>query len=119
MTLSGRAERLSVYLDQTAHHGRVSTFVSIVERARALHMAGLTVLQGVEGFGGSARIHRRHALAARDDVPVVIIVVDTAERIDALLAETEPLLSHGMVVRQPVDVVLHRGGGSRRRGTDP
>lgn len=118
MTLSGTAERLTVYLDQTAHHGRVSAFVAIVERARALHMAGATVLQGVEGFGGSSRVHRRHPLAVSDDVPVTITVVDTAERIDVLVSELEPLLSHGMVVRQPVEVVLHRGGGSRPKGTD-
>jgi hypothetical protein len=51
MTLARRAERLSIYLLQTSHHGRSADYVEVVARARQTGMAGVTVLQGSEGFG--------------------------------------------------------------------
>jgi PII-like signaling protein len=118
VTLPRAAERLTIYLEETAHHGRVAEFVGIIERARALGMAGAIGVQGIEGFGGSARIHRRHSLSLKEDVPVVITIVDTPERIDRFLPEVERLMPRGLVLRQPVEVVLHRGAepSSRRPG---
>jgi len=108
VTLPAKAERLTVYLDQPARHGGVAGFVEIVRRARLMGMAGATVLQAVEGFGESVGVHRRHALAVKDDVPVVITIIDTPERIDAFVPEIEHLMPHGLLVRQPVEVVIHR-----------
>lgn len=110
MTLPRHAERLTIYLEQTEHRGRVSEFVEIVEKARALGLAGATVVQGAEGFGGSARVHRRHTLAVKADVPVVVTIVDTPEQIDRFLPEVEHLMPRGLVLRQPVEVVIHRSG---------
>ena len=110
MTLPRNAERLTIYLEQTEHHGRVSEFVEIVEKARALGLAGATVVQGMEGFGGSARVHRRHSLSVKADVPVVVTIIDTAEQIDRFLPEVEHLLPRGLILRQPVEVVIHRSG---------
>lgn len=117
MTLPRQAERLTIYLEQTEHHGGVPEFVEIVERARAAGLAGATVAQGMEGFGGSAQLHRRRAFSVRADVPVVVTIVDTTERVDRFLAEVEHLMARGLIVRQPVEVVIHRrgapGGGRR------
>ncbi len=105
-----RAERLTIYVEQTLHRGRVPAFVEIVERARAAGLAGATVVQGVEGFGGSARIHRGHPLSVRADVPMVVTIVDTPEQIERFVPEIEKLVSRGLIVRQPVEVVVHRWG---------
>jgi PII-like signaling protein len=118
-SLPRNAERLTIYLEQTEHHGDVSEYVEIVERARRDGLAGATVVQGVEGFGGAASVHRRHALAVKDDAPVVITVVDTAEKIGAFLYEVERLLPHGLVVRQSVEVVIHRRGGQASGPSTP
>lgn len=118
-SLPRNAERLTIYLEQTEHHGRVSEYVEIVELARRRGLAGATVVQGAEGFGGAASVHRRHALAVKDDVPVVITLVDAAEKIDAFLYEVERLLPHGLVVRQPVEVVIHRRGGRAPKASTP
>jgi PII-like signaling protein len=106
LTLPRHAERLTIYLEQTEHHGGVAEYVEIVERARKHGLAGATVVQGVEGFGRSARVHRRHVLAVKSDVPVVITIVETPEQIDRFLPEVERLVPRGLVIRQPVEVVI-------------
>lgn len=113
MTLPSKSERLTIYLEETEHHGRVSQFVEIVEKARAVGMAGATVVRGAEGFGGSAQVHRRHALAVKADVPVVITIVDTTEQIDRFLPDVEHLMPRGLIVRQLVEVAIHRRGEPR------
>ena len=118
MTLPSRAERLTIYLSETDHHGRVPVFVEIVERARRTGLAGAIVLQGIEGFGRSTKVHRWHALGMEEDVPVTIVVVDETEKIDQFLVDIDPLLEHGLVLRQPVQVVLHRSGRSPDRDRD-
>jgi PII-like signaling protein len=110
LTLPRNAERLTIYLEQTEHHGGVSEFVEIVEQARKYGLAGATVLQGEKGFGGSARMHRRHSLSIKADVPVVITIVDAPEQIDRFLPEVEHLMPRGLVLRQQVEVVIHRRG---------
>lgn len=110
MTLPTSVQRLTIYLGQTERHGTVPAYVEIVERARRLGLSGATVLQGVEGFGGSALVHRRRRLAARADGPVVITVVDAPEQIERLLADVERFLRNGLTIRKQVQVVVHRSG---------
>lgn len=116
MTLPTNAERLTIYLEQTDRRRGVPEYVEIVERARALGLAGATVIQGTEGFGGSALLHRRARLALRADIPVVVTIIDMPEQIDRFLAEVEQLLPRGLILRQPVEVVIHRAGGRNPEG---
>lgn len=113
------AERLTIYLSGTRHKGRVADYVEIVRRARETGLAGAMVIQGTEGFGNSARVHRRGGLTLSDDVPVAVTVIDTCGRISRFLADIEPLVQSGKVVRQPTEIVIQRGGprrsGGRRR----
>ncbi|MDA8047757.1 MAG: DUF190 domain-containing protein [Actinomycetota bacterium] len=119
MTLPRNAERLTIYLEQTERHGRIPEFVEIVGRARRLGLAGATVVPGVEGFGGSARVHRRRGLGVKADVPVVIMIVDTSDHIDRLLFEAGHLIWGSAVVRQPVEVIVHRHGRTGPEVGDP
>jgi PII-like signaling protein len=63
---------------------------AIVERCRALKIAGATVLRGVEGYGGTAVIHREHLV--KHDLPITVLVVDSAEQIFALVPVLEQML---------------------------
>ena len=110
-----QAERLTIYLSQTEHTGPAPDHVAIVERARRSGLAGATVIKGVSGFGLSSRVHRRHAFGIGEEVPVAVTIIDSPHRIGAFLAEVEPLLGDGRVVRQPTEIVIERprriGGG--------
>lgn len=96
---------LLVYLEETDRCGRRPAYAEVVDRARKAGLAGATVLRGVEGFGASSRVHRQHRLALAEDVPVVVVVVDADERVDALVAEVTALLPTALVVRKPVEMI--------------
>ncbi len=72
-------------------------------------LAGATVLRGIEGFGASSHIHTTRILRLSEDLPVVIVIVDIAERIDAFLPQLDELITEGLIVREQIDIVSYRG----------
>jgi PII-like signaling protein len=109
MTLQGTARRMTVYVgeDDTWHHKPL--YSEIVHRAHRAGLAGATVLRGVEGYGaGSSRIHTSRILSLSEDLPVVVVLIDRPERIDAFLPQVEEVLAEGLVTLEDVEVALHR-----------
>jgi PII-like signaling protein len=109
MTLQGTARRMTVYVgeDDTWHHKPL--YSEIVHRAHRAGLAGATVLRGVEGYGaGSSRIHTSRILSLSEDLPVVVVLIDSPERIDAFLPQVEEVLAEGLVTLEDVEVALHR-----------
>lgn len=90
--------RLTIHLTQADHfqeHGHVRHTplgTEIVLRAHHAAMAGATTVHGVEGFGHSHKIHRQPVWGLVDRAPIVIMIVDTQERIDAFIAANQELL---------------------------
>jgi PII-like signaling protein len=109
MRLDGRGERLTIFVGETDQFGHHPLYTEIVERAHAAGLAGATVLRGIEGFGASSHIHTTRILRLSEDLPVVIVIVDTTERIDAFLPALDELISEGLVVREEIDIVWYRG----------
>lgn len=81
MKLSGPAVRLTIMIGESDQWHHRPLFTEIVHRAHASGLAGATVLRGVESFGASSRIHTTRLLSLSEDLPVVVLIVDTAERI--------------------------------------
>ena len=79
----------------------------IVLRARELHLAGATVLRGIMGFGKNSRIHTAHLLDLSTDLPVVIEIVDTQDKIEAFMPEVDRLVSEGLVTLEKVNVIKY------------
>lgn len=115
MKVAGSGERLMIYVDESEHHGDLPVYAAIVERAQQAGLAGATVLRGLEGFGAHSHLHNQHALPVGDHAPMVVIVVDTEERIERFLPELDALVDEALVVRQPVDVVAYRRDSSGHR----
>lgn len=112
MTLSGPARRLTVFLDEddTWHHRPLYT--EIVHRAHKAGLVGASVFRGIEGYGASNHIHTSRILSLSDDLPVAVVVIDTAENIDAFLPRLDELAFEGLVVVE--DVHVHRRTGRPR-----
>jgi PII-like signaling protein len=87
----------------------------IVRRAHAAGLAGASVFRGVEGYGASNHIHTTRILSLSDDLPMAIVIVDTAEAIRAFLPQLDELITEGLVVIEDIEVVKYvgRGGPSR------
>jgi PII-like signaling protein len=109
VTLSGPALRLTVVVGEGDHVHHRSVATEVVHRAHAAGLAGATVLRGVEGFGASSRIHTSRLLSLSEDLPIVVVLVDVRERIEAFLPQVEELVTGGLVTLEEVRVVRHVG----------
>ncbi len=115
MKIEGPALRLTVFVgEDDTWHGRPLS-AEIVHRAHRAGLAGATVLRGTEGFGTSSRVHTSRLLSLAEDLPVLVVIIDTAERIDAFLPTVDELVTEGLVVLDDVHVHAHR----HRRGSRP
>ncbi|MCL2731771.1 MAG: DUF190 domain-containing protein [Actinomycetia bacterium] len=109
--------RLTVLIGEsdTWHHKPL--FTEIVHRAHRAGLAGASVFHGVEGFGASSRIHTSRLLSLSEDLPVAVVVIDTEDRIRAFLPELDELVTEGLVVLDPCEVIRYTGrGGSGGAG---
>ncbi len=100
---------LRVFLGESDQwHGR-PLYEAIVLKARELHLAGATVLRGPMGFGAHSRLHTATGLRLSEDLPVVIEIVDSKEKIDELLPHIDEMVTEGLVTLEKVQVIKYRG----------
>lgn len=116
MRLTGTALRLTIMIGESDRWHHKPLYTEIVHRAPKAGLAGATVLQGVEGFGATSLIHSARLLSLSDDLPVVIIMVDTHGRIDAFLPQLEELVSEGLVILDDCQVIRYVGAGQQIPG---
>ncbi|WP_101782887.1 DUF190 domain-containing protein [Nonomuraea indica] len=109
MTLSGRAVRLTILVDDTDTWHHRPMFTEIVHRAHAAGLAGASVFRGMEGFGAGQVVHTTRLLSMADDLPVAVVIVDAEEKIRAFLPRLEELSIEGLAVLDQVEVVPCRG----------
>ena len=114
MRLTGNALRLTVIVSESHTWRHRPVFTEIVHRAHRSGLAGATVVHGIEGYGASSRIHTTRILSLAEDLPVVITIVDTHERIEAFLPELDELVIGGLVIMDDCTVIRYvadpRGG---------
>jgi len=109
MIIEGSASRLTIFIGEDDHWHHRPLFTEIVHRAHAAGLAGATVLRGIEGYGASSRIHTTRLLSLSEDLPVMVVIVDADERVRAFLPVLDELVSEGLVIVEPVEVVRYVG----------
>jgi PII-like signaling protein len=109
MKLAGHALRVTIFVGEDDRWQHKPLHHEIVSRARAAGLAGATVLRGCEGYGASTLIHTTRLLSLSEDLPIVVIIVDTAEKVRAFLPQLDELVSEGMVILDEVDVLRYEG----------
>jgi uncharacterized protein len=111
MKLEGEGRLLRIFVGESDRwHGK-PLYEAIVGRARKEGLAGATVVRGLEGFGAHSRLHTTRILRLSEDLPVVIELVDTAEKIEAFLPGLDEMVSEGMVTLEQVHVIAYRAPG--------
>ncbi|MEX2219164.1 MAG: DUF190 domain-containing protein [Phycisphaerales bacterium] len=99
---------LRVYIGESDRWHGTPLYEAIVLRARELHLAGATVLRGPMGFGARSRLHTAKILRLSEDLPMVIEIVDSREKIDSLLPHIDAMVTQGLVTLTPVRVIKYR-----------
>ncbi|WP_327298880.1 MULTISPECIES: DUF190 domain-containing protein [unclassified Streptomyces] len=94
------------------HHKPV--YSEIVHRAHRAGLAGASVFRGIEGFGASSLIHTQRLLSLSEDLPVAVVIVDTADRIRAFLPQLDELITEGMVTLDDCEVIHYPRGQPER-----
>lgn len=116
MRTEGRAARLTILVDENDMWQHRNVYVEIVHRAHQQGLAGATVLRGIEGFAGISDVHTTHLFRLGDHLPILIIIVDDRQRIDAFLPTLDDIMNKGVVLRDDVEVIrFYREPTSRRR----
>jgi PII-like signaling protein len=109
MKIEGEGKLLRLFLGESDRwHGK-PLYEAIVRRARAEGMAGATVLRGIEGFGASSHMHTQRLLELSSDLPIVVELVDTQDKIDRILPILDEMVGDGMMTLETVHIVTYRG----------
>jgi hypothetical protein len=111
MTIPEDRYLLRIYIGESDRHGHHPLYEAIVLKAREMQLGGATVLRGPMGFGKSSRIHTAKILRLSEDLPIVVEIVDSQEKIDALVAVLDGMIGSGLVTLEKVQV-LRYGNGS-------
>ncbi len=99
---------LRIFIGEDDHYKGKPLYEAIVTKARELHLAGATVLRGVMGFGAASRIHTAKVLRLSEDMPMVIEITDTQEKIDELLPFLDETVGEGLITMEKVKVIRYR-----------
>jgi uncharacterized protein len=106
--LEGEGKLLRIFIGESDRwHGK-PLYMAIVQRVREEGLAGATVIRGLEGFGADSHLHTSRILRLSEDLPIVVEIVDTAERIDAVLPLLDEMVEEGMVTVERVHIVSYR-----------
>lgn len=109
MQIPHEAVLLRIYIGESDRWEHRPLYEAIVLKARELHLAGATVLRGPMGFGKSSRLHTAKILRLSTDLPIVIEIVDSEEKIQAFLPTLDPMIGGGLVTLEKLKVIEYRG----------
>ena len=98
---------LRIFIGESDHWRGKPLYEAIVMKARELHLAGATVLRGPMGFGQSSRIHTTKILRLSQDLPIVVEIVDSEEKIMSFLAILESMIKSGLITLEKVKVLRY------------
>ena len=114
MQIPKQAQLLRIFIGEDDKMGTAPLYEAIVQKAREMQIAGATVLRGPMGFGASSRLHTTKILRLSEDLPLVIEIVDSEEKISGFLPVLDQMMSSGLVTVEKVQVLQYgsKGGGA-------
>ena len=110
MQIPHDATLLRIFLGESDRWEHKPLYEAIVLKAREMHLAGATVLRGPMGFGKASRLHTSKILRLSMDLPLVIEIVDSEEKINTFLPVLDEMVGGGLVTLEKVKVVHYRSG---------
>ena len=113
MQIPNDAILLRIFIGESDRWEHKPLYEAIVLKAREMHLAGATVLRGPMGFGKASRLHTAKIVRLSMDLPLVIEIVDSEEKINAFLPTLETMIGGGLVTLEKVKVLHYRDGQNK------
>ena len=111
MNLPEDAVLLRIFVGESDRYEHRPLYEAIVIKAREAHLAGATVFRGPMGFGKSSHLHTAKILRLSMDLPMVIEIVDTEEKVNKFLPLLDQMMGGGLVTMEKVKVIRYSHGG--------
>ena len=107
MKIPRAAVLLRIFLGENDRFEHRPLYEAIVLKAREMHLAGATVLRGPMGFGPSSRLHTAKILRLSEDLPMVVEIVDSQDKIDVFLPVLDSMMGSGLITLEKVTVLQY------------
>ncbi len=116
MKIPEQGSLLRIFIGESDRRDGKPLYEAIVLRAREAHLAGATVFRGIMGYGKHRRVHAAKWEALSTDLPVVVEIVDSEEKIRAFLPQVDDLVGEGLVTLEKVNVLKYAARGDGEEG---
>lgn len=113
MKLEGTGKLLRIFIGESDRRGGQPLYTAIVEEARKRGLSGATVFKGIEGFGGHSVVHAARVFDLSTDLPVLIEIVDTEERIRDFIPLLDGMVRDGLVTLENVEIIHYKSGAPK------
>jgi uncharacterized protein len=113
MQIPRDATLLRIFFGEDDKHDGLPLYEAIVLKAREMHLGGATVIRGNMGFGQSSRIHTTKILRLSQDLPLIVEIVDSKDKIDAFLPVLDQMMGSGLVTIEKVQVLQYGANGGK------
>ena len=108
MSIPEEGYLLRIFIGESDREGHKPLYETIVLKAREAGLAGATVLRGVMGFGKHSIVHTAKILRLSEDLPMIVEIVDSLEKIEAFVLLLDELITDGLVTLEKVKVIHYR-----------
>jgi PII-like signaling protein len=109
MRISENGQLLRIFVGESDKWEGLPLYEAIILKARELNIAGATMLRGMMGYGAASRIHTSKILRLSEDLPVIVEIIDSAEKIETLLPFIDEMVEEGLVTLEDIRVIQYRG----------
>lgn len=110
MELPRSGQLLRIFIGESDRYEGKPLYEWLVIQAKEQGLAGATVLRGLMGFGANSRIHTSKILRLSLDLPIVVEIVDTPEKINSYLKRVEGIITEGLVTLEKAEVHIYKSG---------
>lgn len=108
MKLAENSMLLRIFIGESDKYKGKPLYEAITQRARELHIAGVTVIRGILGYGVDSKMHKAKLLDLSEDLPIIIEIVDSQENIDKILPFLDETVTEGLITLEEVKVIKYR-----------
>ena len=108
MKIPAEGKLLRIFIGEQDKYRGLPLYEAIVGEARKQHLAGATVLKGCMGFGCKSHMHTAKILRLSEDLPMVIEIVDSEEKINNFLPTLDQMVPEGLITLEKINVIMYR-----------